>query len=129
MVLPTAEIAADGSGGEYYIAFLATLGDHPEVTPTLVNAYDAYTRRVLGLLAKVTPDLPDDVRLLRWSIAGDLVNRLLGYPTGQVRHWLDQTRPGADDDLVASLTDIVVGIFIAPVTTGIRPAAGRPPRL
>jgi AcrR family transcriptional regulator len=120
IVLPTAEMVAEEGGGAYYVAFLATLGDHPEVTPTLLSAYGAYTRRLLRLLAKVTPELPDDVRLLRWSIAGDLVNRLLGYPTGQVRHWLAQLRPGADAHLVDSLTDIVEGIFIAPVTVSQR---------
>ncbi len=37
IVLPTAEMVAEEGGGEYYVAFLATLGDHPEVTPTLVE--------------------------------------------------------------------------------------------
>ena len=114
MVLPTAEMATDQTGGRYYVAFLATIGDHPEVTPTLVHAYDEYTHRLLPLLATVTPGLPDEVRLLRWSIAGDLVNRLLGYPTGQVRHWLDQLRPGADANITTSLTDVVVGNLHGP---------------
>jgi len=116
MILPTAEMADDGAGGRYYVAFLAALGDHPEVIPTLASAYDAYTDRFWRLLVGLTPDLPDDVRHLRWSIAKDLVNRLLGYPTGQVHQWLEQHSPGADADLVGSLTDIIVGMFEAPVT-------------
>ena len=36
IVSPTAEMVAGEGGGAYYVAFLATLGDHPEVTPTLL---------------------------------------------------------------------------------------------
>lgn len=122
MIVPTAELAADGAGGQYYVAFLAALGDHPEVIPSLVSAYDGYTARIVELLTLLTPRLPDEVRQLRWSIAKDLVNRLIGYPTGQIHHWLERHSPGADANLVDSLTDIIVGIFTAPVTRGPRSA-------
>jgi hypothetical protein len=139
VVLPTAEMAEDEQGGRYYVAFLAALGDHPEVISTLATAYDAYTERFWRLLVEVTPGLPDRARHLRWSIAKDLVNRLFGYPTGQIHQWLEQHCPGADADLVDSLTDIIVGVFRAPVTkppaakAGTKPPAGKagskpPPR-
>jgi AcrR family transcriptional regulator len=122
LVLPTAELVADASGGQHYVALLAALGGHPELVQLLIGAYDPYTEPYLRALARVTPDLPDDVRILRFAVGKDLVNRLLGQPNGQVHLWVERQCPGADAEMAASLIDLLVGMFSAPVTTGGRTA-------
>jgi hypothetical protein len=83
----------------------------------VIGAYDPYTDRYLRTLARVTPELPDEVRMLRFGVGKDLVNRLLGEPSGQVHLWVERQSPGADADLSNSLIDMLVGMFGAPVTS------------
>ena len=125
LVLPTAELVADGGGGQHYVALLAALGDHPELVQLVIGAYDPYTDRYLHTLARVTPELPDEVRMLRFAVGKDLVNRLLGEPSGQVHLWVERQSPGADADMKASLVDILVGMFRAPVTSTAGPVGER----
>jgi AcrR family transcriptional regulator len=116
LVLPTAELVAEGGGGQHYVALVAALGDHPELVQLVIGAYDAYTERYLQTLSRVTTDLPDEVRMLRFAVGKDLINRLLGQPSGQVHLWVERQSPGADADMVTSLIDMLVGLFRAPVT-------------
>ena len=120
MVLPTAEMAATGSGGQHYVAFLAALGTHTDLMTFLIKDY-VDTDRYLEVLGRVTPHLTPELRVLRFAVAKDLVNRVLGQPAGQVHQWIEVQSPGADDEMVRSLTDIVVGIFAAEVS----PPTGR----
>jgi AcrR family transcriptional regulator len=116
-VLPTAEMAADGPGGQHYVTFMVAIGNHSEYLPILLATYDPHTERFLRTLAAATPSLPEPIRRLRFAIARDVINRVLGNPKGQIHQWLEHFSPGADDNIVAKLVDIVVGIFEAPVTT------------
>jgi AcrR family transcriptional regulator len=125
LVLPTAELAADPEGGQHYVALLAALGGHPELVQLLIGAYDPYTDQFLKALARVTPELPDDVRMLRFAVGKDLINRLLGQPGGQVHLWVERQSPGADADMASSLVDMLVGLFAGPVS-GERPMARGP---
>ena len=65
MVRPTAELAADVDGGRYYVAFLTALGGNPDLIHVVIDAYEADTQRIQKVLVQVTPDLPQDVRMLR----------------------------------------------------------------
>lgn len=121
MVLPNFELATDGKGGANYVAFMSALGSHAELMPLIAEVYDEGIERFMRMLITVTPGLPQEVRELRWAISKDLVNRLLGQPNGQVRLWSEARSPGSTDDLLNALTDIIVGIFEADVTT-------KPPR-
>lgn len=116
LVRPTAELSTADEGGRNYVAFLAALGSHAELMPVVVGLFDPYTDRFLQTLARVTPELPDDVRLLRFAVGKDLINRVLGEPNGQVHLWLEQRSPGADAFIFDSLVDMLVGIFQGPVT-------------
>jgi AcrR family transcriptional regulator len=116
LVQPTAELAAESEGGRNYVAFLSVLGNHPELMPVLMNLLDPYTDRFLTVLAKVTPDLPGDVRLLRFAVGKDLINRILGQPEGQIRLWVERRAPGASSFIVDRVIDMLVGIFEAPVS-------------
>lgn len=116
LVLPTAELATGSEGGRNYVAFLAALDGHAELIPILIELFDPYTERYLDVLTQVTPELPDDVRLLRFAVGKDLINRALGQPNGQVHLWIERQSPGADAFLIDSLLDLLAGMFQAPVT-------------
>ena len=117
LVRPTAELAASSEGGRHYVAFLAALGNHAELVPVLFELFDPYTERFLKVLARATPELPDDVRLMRFAVSKELINRVLGQPDGQVRWWLEQRQPGAARFIVDRMMDLLVGVFQAPVST------------
>jgi AcrR family transcriptional regulator len=116
MVRPTAELVADPGGGQHYVAFLTALGGNSELMHVVIDVYRADTKQCLEVLARVTPGLPDDVRMLRFAIGKDLINRVLGEPRGQIHEWVAQHSLGADTDIVTRLVDILVGMFDGPVT-------------
>lgn len=116
LVRPTAELATSSDGGRNYVAFLAALGSHAELMPVVIGLFDPYTERFLQTLARVTPNLPEDVRLLRFAVGKDLINRVLGQPNGQVHLWIERQSPGADAFIIDSLLDMLVGVFQGPVT-------------
>ena len=95
MVRPTAELAADVDGGRYYVAFLTALGGNPDLIHVVIDAYEADTQRIQKVFSPVTPDLPQDVRMLRYAIVQDLINRVLGQPDGQLKQWLSPAEPPA----------------------------------
>jgi AcrR family transcriptional regulator len=116
MVLSTAELAVGDPSGRYYVAFLAALGDHPELMPVL-DAFEPSTELYLRALALATPELPHAVRVLRFAVAKDVVNRVLGRVDGPVPMWVQ--RHGvtiAPDDAVDSIVDMLVGLFGALVS-------------
>jgi AcrR family transcriptional regulator len=114
MVLPTAELVHDDPTGRFYVSFLAALGDHPELMPAL-DAFEPSTERYLRALARATPELPEPVRVVRFAVAKDLANRMLGQTNGPIHVWVE--RHGVEiDDAVGSVIDMLVGIFTAPVS-------------
>ena len=114
MVLPTAELVHDDPSGRYYVSFLSALGDHPELMPVL-DAFEPSTDRYLGALARATPQLSEPVRVLRFAVAKDVANRVLGQTNGPLHVWIE--RHGIRlDDAVGSVVDMLVGIFTAPVS-------------
>jgi AcrR family transcriptional regulator len=118
MVLPTAELVHDDPTGRFYVSFLAALGDHPELMPAL-DAFEPSTDRYLRALARATPELPAKVRVLRFAVAKDLTNRVLGQTNGPIHVWAARHGVEIDDGgdgRVGSLVDMLVGIFAAPVS-------------
>jgi len=118
MVLPTAELVHDDPTGRFYVSFLAALGDHPELMPAL-DAFEPSTERYLRALARATPELPAKVRVLRFAVAKDLTNRVLGQTNGPIHVWAERHGVEIDDSghgRVGSVVDMLVGIFAAPVS-------------
>ena len=117
MVLPTAELATSDPGAHYAVSFLTAVGDHPDLMSAL-DVFGPSTERYLDALARATPELPESVRVLRFAVAQSVVNRVLGQTTG-VHLWVG--RRGVEmDDAVESVTDMLVGIFTAPVSVAPR---------
>jgi AcrR family transcriptional regulator len=113
MVLPTAELAGSDADARFAVSFLTVVGDHPELTAAL-DAFTPSTERYLSALARATPELPESVRVLRFAVAQSVVNRVLGQTSG-VHLWIEH-RGVEVDDVIEHVTDILVGIFTAPVS-------------
>lgn len=113
MVLPTAELASSDPSGRYAVSFLTAVGDHPDLVAAL-DVFTPSTERYLDALARATPELPESVRVLRFAVAQTVVNRVLGQTSG-VHLWVE--RRGLEvDDAIESVTDMLLGIFTAPVS-------------
>jgi AcrR family transcriptional regulator len=113
MVLPTAELVAADPSGRFYVSFLAALDDHPDLVPVL-DVFDASTDRYLRVLARATPEMSDDERVLRFAVAKFLAYRLLGQPDGPIQTWIGRHGVVLADP-VGSLIDLVTGMFAAGV--------------
>ena len=114
LVRPTAELVGESSGGRHYVRFIKRVALLPEYAPLLEEAYDPHTRRYLELLARVTPALDDEVRLLRFAAAKELVNQLLGEAEASISRWVDTRGQWDRESVVEALIDMVVGLFTAP---------------
>jgi AcrR family transcriptional regulator len=117
MVLPAAEMVADKkAGGRHYIGFLAGVTSHPEYMPLVNQIYDPTVSRYLAALERVTPQLPSEIRALRFALAKVFVNQVLGQPGAPVHHWLEQQAPEADVNITDRIVDFLVGAFREPHT-------------
>jgi AcrR family transcriptional regulator len=118
LVVPTAELAAaDAHGGRYYIGFLAAMLERPETAAIIDDVFGEQMSRYLAALERVLPDLPDEVRVLRFAFAKDFINRALAYPDRGVRLWVESHAPSTIPGITEHVVDFLVGAFRAPVTT------------
>lgn len=117
LVLPMVELAGNRRrGGPRYVGFLAAVVNHADYIPLMNQLYEPDISRTLRLLEQVTPHLSSDVRMLRWAMAKDTVNRAVSTATSPVHLWLKVYAPGASDHLGERLVDFLVGAFAAPET-------------
>jgi AcrR family transcriptional regulator len=117
LVRPTAELAANADG-RYHAGFIVAVTNKRELMPIVRRMFDSYTIRYLAVLARVTPHLDDTTRRLRYGVARDIVNRVIGQTDGALQRWIAppgaQSRSEVDASLVDAVTDIVVAMFAAP---------------
>jgi AcrR family transcriptional regulator len=117
LVLPTAELAVeDVHGGRYYIGFLAALLERPETAAIIDEVFGEQMTRYLAALERVVPDLPEEVRVLRFAFAKDFINRMLAYPDRGVRLWVESHAPSTVPAITEHVIDFLVGAFKAPAT-------------
>jgi AcrR family transcriptional regulator len=118
LVLPTAELALeDEHGGRYYIGFLAAMLERPDTAAIIDDVFSDQMTRYLDALARVLPDVPADVRVLRFAFAKDFINRALAYPDRGVRMWVDSHAPSTSASITDHVVDFLVGAFRAPVSS------------
>jgi AcrR family transcriptional regulator len=115
LVWPMVELGGGRRGGGGYVGFLAAVMNHPEYIPLMNQLYEPDISRTLALLEQVTPHLSSDVRMLRWAIAKDTVNRAVSL-TSPVHLWLKHYAPRASDSLGERLVDFLTGAFKAEAT-------------
>jgi AcrR family transcriptional regulator len=116
LVWPMIELGGARRGGGGYVGFLAAVMNHPEYIPLMNELYEPDISRTLALLEQVTPHLTGDVRMLRWAIAKDTVNRAVSVATSPVHLWLRHYAPHAGDSLGERLVDFLTGAFEAEAT-------------
>jgi AcrR family transcriptional regulator len=116
LVQPMIELGGSRRGGGGYVGFLAAVMNHPEYIPLMNELYEPDISRTLALLERVTPHLSSDVRMLRWAIAKDTVNRAVSTATSPVHLWLKVYAPSASDSLGERLVDFLTGAFEAEAT-------------
>ena len=116
LVRPTAELARLPDG-RHHAGFIVAVTNKRELMPVVRRVFDRYTDRYLAVLATVTPQLDDATRRLRYGVARDIVNRVVGQADGALQRWIAPTGGPAtdavDEDLVAAVSDMVVAIFAA----------------
>ncbi len=116
LVWPMVDLGGARRGGGGYVGFLAAVMNHPEYIPLMNQLYEPDISRTLALLEQVTPELSSDVRMLRWAIAKDTVNRAVSTATSPVHLWLRLYAPHASDSLGERLVDFLTGAFEAEST-------------
>ena len=116
LVWPMVDLGGARRGGGGYVGFLAAVMNHPEYIPLMNQLYEPDISRTLALLEQVTPKLSSDVRMLRWAIAKDTVNRAVSTATSPVHLWLRLYAPHASDSLGERLVDFLTGAFEAEST-------------
>jgi AcrR family transcriptional regulator len=116
LVRPTAELARDPDG-RHHAGFIVAVTNKREFMPVVRRVFDQYTNRYLAVLARVTPQLDDSTRRLRYGVARDIVNRVIGQSDGALQRWItlpdDATHYEVDESLIVAVTDIVVAMFAA----------------
>lgn len=116
LVRPTAELARDPDG-RYHAGFIVAVTNKRDLMPIVRRVFDQYTNRYLAVLAEVTPQLDESTRRLRYGVARDIVNRVVGQSDGALQRWItlpdESTDYQVDESLIAAVTDIVVAMFAA----------------
>lgn len=121
LVLPTAELVEeDEHGGRYYVGFLAALLERPDTAAVIDDVFGDQMTRYLTALERVLPQLPADVRVMRFAFAKDFINRALAHPDRGVRLWIESHAPTAAAHITEHVVDFLVGAFRAPTTPASR---------
>ena len=117
LVLPTAELVHDDAhGGRHYVGFLAAMLERPDSVAVIDDVFGEQVSRYLTALERVLPQVPEDVRILRFAFAKDFINRVLAHPDRGMRLWITAHAPQSTDDMTDHVIDVLVGAFRAPVT-------------
>jgi len=112
LVRPTAELAGHPDG-RFHAGFIVAVTNKPDLMPIVRRVFDPYTIRYLAVLARVTPHLDDATRRLRYGIARDIVNRVVGQTDGALQRWMAPPAAPASDEVDRSLVDAVTDIVVA----------------
>lgn len=104
-----------------FMRFLAGLSHHPKYSSMFVTTARRYTERHLRLIERVTPGLPEHLRVWRYALTRNFIYYALAPANDPVRDWM---LDGAVDDaeLQQDLVQYFVGALSAPPASA--PGAG-----
>jgi AcrR family transcriptional regulator len=115
LVVATAELAADTEhGGRLFLACKQRMHADPSALAMLERYFEPYTTDFLRALKAVTPHLPRQVRVLRFALARDAVDR--AFSTDEYPSWIER-RMGDElthDDYTEQVIDFLVAGLAAP---------------
>jgi AcrR family transcriptional regulator len=113
LVLPLARFC-DTEAGRHYVRFLATLDRSGQPWRGLVTeAFSPQWKRLEPILAAALPDLSDETRRFRFSVAGSTLLDVLANPERHLGRDQNFLSPAA---VVPDLIDIITGALTAPPT-------------
>jgi AcrR family transcriptional regulator len=117
-VLPLARFC-ETEEGRHYVRFLAALDRSGQPWRGLVrDSFAPQWARIEPVLTRALPDLTDEVRRFRFSVAGSTVLEVLAYPE---RHLASAdgvpTSTEAVSEVVPDLIDLITGALAAPSTS------------
>jgi AcrR family transcriptional regulator len=113
-VLPLARFC-ETEEGRHYVRFLATLDRSGQPWRGLIrDAFAPQWAHIEPVLSRALPHLTDEVRQLRFSVAGSMVLEVLAYPE---RHLAAAGTGPASTEVVPELIDLITGALSAPSTS------------
>jgi AcrR family transcriptional regulator len=115
MVVPTTRIW-DTTDGRSYVRFLAEVSSHRVYSHLLIALTDQYTTRMMTVLERAAPNIPDMVRLRRFAFATEFMYHVLAVADGPVQLWLDAHPAGPERPLTDDLVDFLTGALGADVS-------------
>jgi AcrR family transcriptional regulator len=113
LVRPSAELAHSRRGGQHYVTFVTALSNHAKYAPMVNEVFEPLALRFLAVLGRVTPEVPEPVRALRFAVATEVVNRVFSN-LGALERWMEAHAPGADVDITDELVDFIAAGLEAP---------------
>jgi AcrR family transcriptional regulator len=115
LVVATAELAADEEGGgRLFLSCKQRMHADPGAVAMLERYFEPHTSEFLRALTAVTPHLPRDVRVLRFALARDAVDR--AFSTDAYPGWIER-RVGDmfdHDEYTEQVIAFLVAGFAAP---------------
>ena len=114
MVEPIAALKAYPWGADY-LKFLAAVASHPRYAQILHTVGDEYRASYLKQFARVTPHLPDHIRIARFSYMHEFVYHALASGDHRVALWLSSIGESPDSWTADDFIDMVTGAIVAPV--------------
>jgi AcrR family transcriptional regulator len=113
-VLPLARFCETGEG-RHYVRFLATLDRSGQPWRGLIrDAFAPQWAHIEPVLTRALPDLTDEVRQFRFSVAGSMVLEVLAHPE---RHLATVDDGPTSTEVVPDLLDLITGALSAPSTS------------
>jgi AcrR family transcriptional regulator len=115
LVVATAELAADTDhGGRLFLACKQRMRADPAAVALLERYFEPYTADFLRALTAVTPHLPRQVRVLRFALARDAVDR--AFSTDDYPSWIERRMGDAltHDTYTEQVIDFVTAGLAAP---------------
>jgi AcrR family transcriptional regulator len=114
MVEPVAALMAY-PWGQDYINFLADVASHPRYALIVHTVGDDYRPSYLKQFARVTPHLPEHIRLARFSYLHEFVYHALASGNRRVALWLSSIGESPESWTTDDFIDMIAGAITAPV--------------
>jgi AcrR family transcriptional regulator len=115
MVEPIVALKSDPWGDDY-LRMLSDLAGHRRHAAILYRLAEPYTQAYLKQLARVTPALPDDVRIARYAHLRAFVFHAVAASDERVEMWLTSIGQSATGWTTRDFIDLLTGAMTAPMS-------------
>jgi AcrR family transcriptional regulator len=116
MVEPIAALRAQPWGHDY-IRFISELASHRRYAVILHHSADEHTIAYVKQLERITPGMPDDIRLARYAYLRRFVYDAVAAGDERVAMWLDSMGQSPAGWTTGDFIDMLTGAMTAPVSS------------